>query len=172
MGEFIPNVAGIESFLNGLSQTQQFKSNAGAILEKEASALAYDLAEECADDIERALSASGASGYMVAAVGRAYPGEPIKINNNRYEVPIYIESNSRPSLMPERYSGIEDMAALYNNGYLAAGSVWGVWHGNYIRSLEYRPATNFVQDGISIFNSKHNTGHIRAHAEINEDRFR
>ena len=76
--------------------------------------------------------------------------KPIKINENIYEIEVWFtDSLKRQSLEPDRYSGIENIAALLNNGYSASHSVYGLWnnHGQY-KSLQQREGTHFINNAI------------------------
>lgn len=51
--------------------------------------------------------------------------------------------------------GIDNIIALFNNGYTARKSVKGIWHGHEelgtINSVKHRDPTNFLQDAINDF---------------------
>lgn len=60
----------------------------------------------------------------------------------------------RESLVPGRYGGVENIAALLNNGYTAAHQVFGVWKGHgddVIGSLTTRGGAHFVQQAKKTF---------------------
>lgn len=58
----------------------------------------------------------------------------------------------RPSLNPAKYGGVDNIVALFNNGYKASDYVYGNWHGNRVRSTISRPGLNFMQEAVSDFN--------------------
>lgn len=62
---------------------------------------------------------------------------------------------SRQSLDPFRYSGIDNIVALFNRGYTASDHAYGYWHGIKMRSLKERPALYFMQAAVADFNSGH-----------------
>ena len=78
----------------------------------------------------------------------------------------------RESLLPEEYDGIDNIVALFNNGYSANNYVYGWWDGHapsggavgelrnagwtdsvYTRSRKERPALNFIQQAVAEFNA-------------------
>ena len=76
---------------------------------------------------------------------------------------------SRESLYDERYEGINNIVALFNNGYVASNPVYGWWDGHhptgdesvfrsgslsnsaYVRSKQERPALGFMQEAVQEF---------------------
>lgn len=75
----------------------------------------------------------------------------------RYLVGINIAGDlSRPSLCPGRYSGIDNIAALLNNGYAAGNTVLGLWEGHgYIESLQVRQGESFIPDSVRDYMSSY-----------------
>ena len=61
----------------------------------------------------------------------------------------------RPSLQPSIYGGVDNIIALFNNGYNAYKSIGGYWHGDYITSLQRREALHFIQNAINDFNTRY-----------------
>lgn len=124
--------------------------------------------------IDLAAHTSGLSGIAIAAIGESSVGDVAKKgrvgNKIEYEIDVSVPQQSRPSLVPEKYGSVNDMAALLNNGYSAGGVVDGYWHGNYIHSLTFRSPTNFVENGVADFNAKYGAAY-NAIAEIVSDRF-
>lgn len=78
---------------------------------------------------------------------------PHKIGRGRYSIGIYfVNDMSRMSLYPEKYDGIDNIAALLNNGFgPTRGSVYGVWHGKHIEGLRKRVGAGFMQQARSDF---------------------
>lgn len=78
---------------------------------------------------------------------------------------------SRRSLDPDHYNDVENIVALFNNGYVASDYVYGEWNSSYptpdadeemgtvrhglVRSRIYRPAKYFMQHAVSEFNAKY-----------------
>lgn len=61
----------------------------------------------------------------------------------------------RPSLYPAGYGGVNNIVALFNNGYTASHHVYGSWHGNRVRSRLSRPGLHFMQAAVADFNGGH-----------------
>jgi len=77
---------------------------------------------------------------------------PRKVGENQYIIEVYFsEDLSRPSLMPQKYDGIPNIAALLNNGYSAGHIVKGMWHGEEQISLDTRSGTQFIDQAIRDF---------------------
>lgn len=82
-------------------------------------------------------------------------GTPYKVGKNKYEIGIWFSGDlHRDSLAPSRYSGVDNIVALLNNGYQAGHSVYGVWHGHGddpIQSLAARGGLRFVDAAVRDF---------------------
>lgn len=66
---------------------------------------------------------------------------------------------SRESLRPEKYGGVRNIIAIFNNGYPADASrseaishVSGWWHGKETVALPQRVGLYFMQDAVNDFN--------------------
>lgn len=126
-------------------------------------AVAKTKAEEATELLANCINdAVSVSGGALAAIGTASASE----TSQTFGVPatggvitftgtVEIPQNFRPSLEPGVYGGIDDMAALFDKGYDAGGTVIGEWHGVVIESLQHRPALHFVQNGVDTFNSSY-----------------
>ena len=67
-------------------------------------------------------------------------------------IPFNFEGNlHRDSLYSSQYSGVDNIVALLNNGYSAKSTVFGMWHGNKIRSLQERSGAGFIQNAVRQF---------------------
>lgn len=72
----------------------------------------------------------------------------------------FTDDLSRPSLQPEKYGGVRNIIAIFNNGYPAGGAgrseaishVAGWWHGKEIVALPQRAGLYFMQDAVNDFN--------------------
>lgn len=71
----------------------------------------------------------------------------------------FTDDLTRESLQPEKYGGVRNIIAIFNNGYPADRSrseaishVAGYWHGKETVALEYRPGLYFLQDAVNDFN--------------------
>lgn len=80
--------------------------------------------------------------------------------DNSYVIEInFTDDLTRESLQPEKYGGVTNIIAIFNNGYPADRSrseaishVSGLWHGKETTALEYRPGLYFLQDAVNDFN--------------------
>lgn len=88
---------------------------------------------------------------------------PKKMKDGRYQIEIsFADDLSRPSLEPGKYGGVDNIVAIFNNGYprnsgrvKAIENVSGFWHGEYIHAKGSRPALNFMQASVDEFNAKY-----------------
>lgn len=96
---------------------------------------------------------------------------PKKRSNGIYEVTFHFGGNLyRPSLEPEKYHGIDNIVALFNNGYVSPNSKYvnGMWHNEMHFGLPYREGHHFIERGVTEYNwnfgdaynsiAKYNTG--------------
>lgn len=91
-----------------------------------------------------------------------------------FEIPLYFAGDlHRDSLENDLgYGGINNIVALFNNGYTASNHVYGWWNGHtstgesvtrsnggdnfaWVRSKIERPALRFIQQAISDFNGNY-----------------
>lgn len=93
--------------------------------------------------------------------------EPTKIGDD-YKVDIYFDDDmSRMSLLitsgrrkgQRTGDGIDNIVALFNNGYSASNRVYGVWDGHEdlgaIASLQKREGKHFINQAVQEFNIKY-----------------
>ena len=71
----------------------------------------------------------------------------------------FTDDLSRESLEPHRYGGVQNIIAIFNNGYPldesraeAISHVSGWWHGKYTNALGSRQGLYFIQDAVNDFN--------------------
>ena len=139
------NVAGIMAMV---------KANIGDgsdFLGAEADAIAEMAAGELANCINAAIAGS-LTGNEMWAVGVATSGGYSKLGKGNYEVSVNLPPQFRPSLMPEIYGGVDDMAALFNNGYSAHPlTVYYPNTGEVRKSRPFRSPAQFIQTGLQMF---------------------
>lgn len=76
-------------------------------------------------------------------------GSPVKVGVNKYQIDVWFSNNlHRESLVPDKYGGIENIVALFNNGYSAGNTVYGIWHGEQIASLTERIGIHFIESAV------------------------
>ena len=83
---------------------------------------------------------------------------PEKLDENTYKVTVNFTGDlSRRSLEPDRYGGIDNIVALFNNGYVAPGAeyVIGTWHGETTSGLPIRDGGRFMQAAQQHIESKY-----------------
>lgn len=83
-------------------------------------------------------------------------GTPYKVGDKYYIDVYFSEDLHRDSIVPEKYDGIDNIAALLNNGYSANDVVFGIWEKHngesaHIMSLMFRDGANFMQQSIVDF---------------------
>ena len=99
-------------------------------------------------------------------------GKPFLVDGH-YEVPIYFGGSlHRDSLYSEGYDGVDNIVAIFNNGYSASDYVYGSWDGHaptgesrfdtrsienspYIRSMKSRTPLRFIQQAVDDFNGNY-----------------
>lgn len=117
----------------------------------DADAIAALAASELANCVNSAIAGS-LTGNEMWAVGVATPTAPSKLGGGMYEIGVNVPAQFRPSLMPEIYGGVSDMAALFNNGYSAHPlTVYYPGTGEIKRSRPFRSPAQFVQTGLQMF---------------------
>lgn len=85
---------------------------------------------------------------------------PKEMGDNLYQIEVWFSGDlRRESLDPDVYpEGIDNIAALLNNGYDAGHRVYGVWMGHWpwsIPSLPMRDGTHFVDNAIRTYMSSY-----------------
>lgn len=145
------NMGSIMRKIKSYMKSPSGKAAAAVAGEEQALEAASQAGSQLASCIESAISASGLSGGAVAAVGSVSASGASKTGDTSFEVTISIDQQSRPSLAPEKYGGVDNMAVLLNNGYAAGGRVYGEWHGSYIGSRVSLGGAHFVQQGVANF---------------------
>lgn len=102
--------------------------------------------DELASIVTSHIAASGLSGIVATSGGAT------KVGKDTYRVVVTIGGDTyRPSLQPEKYGGIDNIAVLLNDGAAPAGRVRGVWHGQEILSRTPIPALGFIEDAMAEF---------------------
>lgn len=67
------------------------------------------------------------------------------------------DAPARPSLYPQKYGYVDNIVAIFNNGYTASDKVYGKWHGKYVSSLDKRQGSFFMQKAINAFMAKYSS---------------
>ena len=140
-----------EAVLNGTSY--QFGSRKG-----DAYGAASKFIEVMKATIESLGGSSGESILGPTAISAASNLEyvdPVKIGQNKYMIGIYFVGDlHRESLDPSKYSGVDNIVALLNNGYSAKGAVRGVWSGHTTEPIWSRVnfgGAHFIEQAVKDF---------------------
>lgn len=113
-------------------------------------AIAAQAASDLADCVSVAIYES-LIGNEMSAVGAASPGGVSNLGGGMYEIGVNIPAQFRYSLLPDIYGGVNDMAALFNNGYSAHPLTVYDINGNVRSSRPFRSPAHFVQRGLQMF---------------------
>lgn len=86
----------------------------------------------------------------------------------------FTDDLTRESLEPEKYGGVRNIVAIFNNGYPADSSrsaaisnVSGWWHSEYIHALGARSGLHFMQTAVNDFNQTYGS-QFGIHAIVGE----
>ena len=76
--------------------------------------------------------------------------------NGSFQIQIYMTDDpKRESLNPNKYGGVDNIVAIFNNGYTANNRIRGEWHGKRTLSLDKRQGSFFMQKAVDSFNAKY-----------------
>lgn len=118
------------------------------------------------------FSAGGLGSTAIDALIKLDHGEPVKVGKNRYQIGVWFtEDLSRESLAPDKYEGVENIAALLNTGYTAGHRVYGIWkgHGDERRtSLVERDGARFIENAIRDYMSNYANDYGVIDIEVDE----
>ena len=93
------------------------------------------------------------SGIAIADAISLTRSDPYKVGTNKYQIQVSFTGDlHRDSLVAGKYDGADDgvdnIIALFNNGYSAGNTVYGIWHGEQIASLPTRPGIHFIASAV------------------------
>lgn len=149
------NTNAIREKIAAFAKSEHGKSKALAASQTEALIRANEAGEHLAQCVRSAIMSSGLNSGAINAIGDVTITNAFPIGNGRFHVGLYVGDVFRPSLQPDIYGGVDNMAALLNNGYTANNVVYGYWHGNRIVSLPVREGAHFMQHGVENFKNKY-----------------
>lgn len=125
-------------------------------------AITYDKMEKVAKELISMVRKHAASAGLPASVMahiESLEASPIVTRDDgSAQISInMMDDPSRPSLLPEDFSGLPNIVASFNRGIDAHGSVFGYWEsaGKEVWSQKHRPALLFMQAAINEFNTKY-----------------
>lgn len=112
------------------------------------------IAQEFVNELRTQMSSHGLVGLDMYNVG-----DPVEIAPGRFEIRIEFpdqEGIHRPSLRPDKYpAGAYDIVTLLDEGYSADRPIYGMWHGQRIKSRQTFTGYHFIEDAIDDFTRKH-----------------
>lgn len=86
-------------------------------------------------------------------------GKPVQTKDGNYRIDISFDPAAifRPSLAPNSKwgDGVENIVLHLSNGWHAAGTVSGIWHGETVRSRQVYDGDDFMKQAIFDFNMSH-----------------
>lgn len=127
-----------------------------------------DILQKCAED-------AGLPESVMAHFRELFASRPVKLPNGETVIVVRFGGDlHRDSLENDHgYEGIDNIVALFNNGYDARNYVYGWWNGHtattdevsfrsgtdgdyaWVRSKLSRPALNFIQQAVADFNGNY-----------------
>lgn len=150
----------IQSYINGsdphVKSTGKTYGGGVIMTEKEMMAAAKDLIAM--------LRASAASAGLPASVMEHVESfaftKPFVAPDGSASIQIYMTDNPyRESLMPQKYGGVDNIVAIFNNGYTASDRVYGKSHDKKIVSLDKRQGSFFMQKAVDEFMAKYSASY-------------
>lgn len=118
-------------------------------------------AKELIKLVKKAAASSDVAESVLADISTLTASEPRHIGGTTWEIELSFGGDlGRASLQPNKYGGVTNIIALFNNGYPADGGrseaiahVRGFWHGEYISARPYREPLQFMQNAANEFNA-------------------
>lgn len=119
---------------------------------------AIELANRLAESIKATAASTGMSQSVLDDVNSITVGEVKMMPDGSFSAELnFTADRFRPSLRPDKYDGIDNIVALFNNGYpytAAKYHVIGEWHGQKgVRGQPKRTGLHFMNTAVNDFNS-------------------
>lgn len=129
-----------------------------------------EAAEKFIEVLKNSISSSGISENAAAAISELSYSSATHIGGNIYTIEIFFTGDlSRPSLVPEKYDGINNLAALLNNGVdHEMKRVHGLWHNQETWSRTVIPGAHFVEDAVGSFRNSYATEYNVIDISVND----
>lgn len=113
-------------------------------------------ANELISMVRTAAASAGLPASVMSHVESLYMTPPVINEDGSAIINIIMgDSPHRESLAPESYAGINNIVALFNNGYSAGARVYGEWHGRRVGSRQSREGLSFMQSAVEAFQSQY-----------------
>ena len=138
---------------------------------------AIKFAEVLSKEIHSCAGSVPAAGQLgqtaISALSSVKISTPVKTSRNHYEIGVSFSGDmSRESLDPSYFpDGIDNIAALLNNGYSARATVYGVWlnHSPWnIKSLTSRTGAHFIDNAVQSFKTGDSAKYGITNIEVDE----
>jgi hypothetical protein len=119
--------------------------------------LPEEAAKKFIEVLQNEINSCGLSAGAIDAISNLEHTATQRTGENTYVIGVYFAGNlSRPSLDEAKYGGINNLAALFNNGVdHTMHPIQGEWHGSEIWSRTTIPGTHFVDSAIRNFMSSY-----------------
>ena len=153
------NTSAIDSAIKKKIKASGSKGVAADAAREEAIRCAQEAGSRMVALLNTAIGGSGLSGKEIGTIGEpsaSMGAVTMDGHSARCEVIASIPAQHRDS-MPwvstgnTPYNGVDDMAALFNNGWDASASVYGKWHGKNVWSLTHKDGAHFVENAVDSF---------------------
>lgn len=132
----------------------------------------YSAADKFIEVLKGEIESSSLGATAIAALTQLEKGTAQKTGDSRYKITVSFSGDlHRDSLAPAKYSGVDNIAALLNNGYKAGNAVYGIWEGHTdqpIASLTMRDGAHFVSSAVNKFMSGYSKTYSVIDIEVNE----
>lgn len=124
--------------------------------------------------------------HVMAEIDTLSHTAPTELPGGDYCVDLYFAGNLHRDSLDDSYSGVDNIIALFNNGYHASNYVYGFWDGHsytgeynalrsgfgnnfaYVRSRKDRPQLHFMQAAVNDFNRNY-TARYGAKAVLSDE---
>ncbi len=118
-----------------------------------------DAAKDFIAILKRSAASAGLPSSVMEHVESFMFTTPFILPDGSASIEIYMsEAPGRASLYPEKYGYVDNIVAVFNNGYdTKEKRVYGKWHGKNIVSLDKRQGEFFMQSAVGEFMGKYGT---------------
>lgn len=110
-------------------------------------------AQKFIEVLKKEIESAGLSTGAIAAISNLGYTQPDYIGGNSYTIGVnFLDDLNRPSLDEAKYGGINNIAALFNNGVdHTMRPVHGTWHGKETWSRTTIPGAHFIDSAVHAF---------------------
>lgn len=163
VGNYVSSSAGRKKISNSLNGTGSGNSCGDLELRRLEMIMA---GREMVALLRQHAASAGLPASVMSHMESFIAGAPMIKDDGSGSVAISMSSDpSRPSMYPEKYSGINNIVAIFNNGYDAGNVVYGKPEVEiegqlsidgffYTKSKQHRDGLGFMQSAVAEFNAK------------------